>query len=79
MSNNGDDTIASKYVVGRTTTGTEVGYCVLFGNTIIPFKEAELKNAFLALPGNTDTTYAMFVKNDGISTLPATLDERNTK
>jgi hypothetical protein len=79
MSDNGDTTSSAKYVVGRTTSGTQVGYCVLFGNTVIPFDEIGLKKAFLDLPGNTEASYTMFVHNDGISVLYATIEERNDK
>ena len=79
MSNNCDATASAKYIVGRTTTdNTEPGYCVLFGNTVVPFNEVGLKAAYLA-DGGSEAGYNLFVQNEGQCTLPATLDERNNK
>lgn len=80
LTNNGDTSISAKYVVGRVTPdGTIMGYCVLFGNTIIPFDETGFKTAFLALPGNTADLYTRFINNDGSFSVdpPSTLDDWN--
>lgn len=81
MSNNGEPSSSAKYIVGRTTTdGTEPGYCVLFGNTVVPFDEIGLHTAYFALFGwSTETDYTLFIQNAGVHLNDWVLTERNDK